>query len=153
MKNDVWSTRKTISFESEAQYERYGQAARKRGLTTAKFLSWVAEAFIKFDGGEEEKEVLQSAKEGVTHIQVVCSKQERDSIKRLAQKRGMSMGQLLLLSAKSGGKKQIDNSGVLAAFASWEYQVEFGDLESAIKELKNLKSLLGKAKEEENGFN
>ena len=155
MQNDVWSIRKTISFESEAQYERYRQAAKKRGLTTAKFLSWVAETFIKFDECEGDDEVLPPVTEtGITHIQVVCSKQERDSVKKLAQQTGVSMGQLLLLSAKSGGDKQIDNSETLAALTLWEYYIEFGDLESARKELKNLKGLLGVAKvKEEDGFN
>jgi hypothetical protein len=154
MERDVWSVRKTISFRSEKQYERYRQAGKKRGLTTAKFLSWVAEAFIKFDeceGGEGWEEVARTEAE-ITHIHVVCSKQERDLVKRLAQERGVSMGYLLLSSAKCGGKKQIDRSGALAVLTLCEYHVEFEDLESARKQLEILKDLLGAAKKgEEDG--
>jgi hypothetical protein len=151
MERDVWSVRKTISFRSEEQYERYRQAGKKRGLTTAKFLSWVAEAFIKFDECEGGEEVARTEAE-ITHIHVVCSKQERDLVKRLAQERGVSMGYLLLSSAKCGGKKQIDRSGALAVLTLCEYHVEFEDLESARKQLEILKNLLGTAKKgEEDG--
>jgi hypothetical protein len=151
MERDVWSVRKTISFRSEEQYERYRQAGKKRGLTTAKFLSWVAEAFIKFDECEGGEEVARTEAE-ITHIHVVCSKQERDLVKRLAQERGVSMGYLLLSSAKCGGKKQIDRSGALAVLTLCGYHVEFEDLESARKQLEILKDLLGKAKKgEEDG--
>jgi hypothetical protein len=151
MERDVWSVRKTISFRSEEQYERYRQAGKKRGLTTAKFLSWVAEAFIKFDECEGGEEVARTEAE-ITHIHVVCSKQERDLVKRLAQERGVSMGYLLLSSAKCGGKKQIDRSGALAVLTLCEYHVEFEDLESARKQLEILKDLLGTAKKgEEDG--
>jgi hypothetical protein len=151
MERDVWSVRKTISFRSEEQYERYRQAGKKRGLTTAKFLSWVAEAFIKFDECEGGEEVARTEAE-ITHIHVVCSKQERDLVKRLAQERGVSMGYLLLSSVKCGGKKQIDRSGALAVLTLCEYHVEFEDLESARKQLEILKDLLGTAKKgEEDG--
>jgi hypothetical protein len=154
MQDDVWSVRKTIGFKSEKQYERYRQAGKKRGLTTARFLSWVAESFIKFDECEGDEEVTQGTEAGMTHIHVVCSKEERDSVKRLAQERGVSMGHLLLSSVKSGGKKQIDCSGVLAALTLCEYHVEFEDLESARKQLEILKGLLDKAKKgEEDGRN
>lgn len=154
MQNDVWSIRKTIGFKSEEQYERYRQAGKKRGLTTARFLSWVAEAFIKFDECEEEEEVVQGTEAEMTHIHVVCSEEERDLAKRLAQERGVSMGYLLLSLAKSGGKKQIDRSAVLAALTLCEYHVEFEDLESARKQLEILKGLLNAAKKsEEDGRN
>lgn len=157
MRNDVWSVRKTIGFRSEEQYERYRQAGKKRGLTTAKFLSWVAEAFIKFDECEGGDEVAQTAV-GMTHIHVVCSKQERYLVKRLAQERGVSMGYLLLStvlsSTKDGGKTQIDRLEALAALTLCEYHVEFDDLESARKQLEILKDLLGAAKKgEEDGDN
>jgi Flp pilus assembly secretin CpaC len=142
-----WSVRKSIGFQSEEQYQQYKSAAKTRGLTVAQFFSWVADAFLQFNGETDSDpgdEVLAVSGSNQVQLTVTCSEAERDSLKNLARNNGLSMGQYLLSFLKPKGSKVTDDflsNESLATLALLEYYCDFGDLANAKEQAKALRRM------------
>jgi predicted DNA binding CopG/RHH family protein len=139
-----WNCRKTIGFRSEEHYAEIRRTASERGLTVARYLSWLDEVYRRVDQSEPP---LLSDEEEMKQLTVRMSKDDLSLLKRCSKGLGMSANSYMVrLLREDSGKVNTwsvpDRQSELRLVMDIEAKIVNFNSKEALEALQKLKALI-----------
>ena len=144
----LWNVRKTLGFQSQEQYDRIENAASVRGLTAAKYLSWLADVHIRNERSDREENPLSAPslleEDDLERINLRMPSCDKALARKSAQSLGLSVNEYVLRLVREDNSKvrvqpRPDRQAELAAITSAESHIAGSSPLKALAELEKLK--------------